>query len=160
MDAARRVREARRSGNLESARQLALVLVVEHPLDAELQYQAACVHDQLGREAEAVPFYEAALALGLPDEPLRGAYLGLGSTFRTLGQYRQAESTLRAGLARFPDAAELKTFLAMTLHNLGQSRQAVELLLTVVADTSADAHVAAYREAIRFYARDIERTWT
>ena len=48
----------------------------------------------------------------------------------------------------------------MTLHNLGQSRQAVELLLTVVADTSAEAHVAAYREAIRFYARDIERTWT
>lgn len=91
---------------------------------------------------------------------MRGAYLGLGSTFRTLGQYRQAESTLRVGLARFPDAAELKTFLAMTLHNLGQSRQAVELLLTVVADTSADAHVAAYREAIRFYARDIERAWT
>jgi hypothetical protein len=30
----------------------------------------------------------------------------------------------------------------------------------VVADTSADAHVAAYREAIRFYARDIERAWT
>jgi len=160
MDAARRVLEARRSGDLEGARQLALVLVAEHSLDAELQYEAACVHDQLGREAEAVPFYEAALALGLHDEPLRGAYLGLGSTFRTLGQYRQAESTLRVGLARFPDAAELKTFLAMTLHNLGQSRQAVELLLTVVADTSADAHVAAYREAIRFYARDIERAWT
>jgi tetratricopeptide (TPR) repeat protein len=160
MDAALRVREARRSGDLESARQLALVLAAEHPRDAELQYQAACVHDQLGREAEAVPFYEAALALGLPDESLRGAYLGLGSTFRTLGQYRQAEATLQAGLAHFPDAAELKTFLAMTLHNLGQSRQAVELLLTVVADTSADAHVAAYRDAIRFYARDIERTWT
>jgi tetratricopeptide (TPR) repeat protein len=160
MDAALRVREARRSGDLESARRLALVLVAEHPGDAELQYQAACVHDQLGREAEAVPFYEAALALGLPDESLRGAYLGLGSTFRTLGQYRQAEATLQAGLAHFPDAAELKTFLAMTLHNLGKSRQAVELLLTVVADTSADAHVAAYRDAIRFYARDIERTWT
>ena len=67
---------------------------------------------------------------------------------------------MQAGLAHFPDAAELKTFLAMTLHNLGQSRQAVELLLTVVADTSADAHVGAYREAIRFYARDVERTWT
>jgi len=160
MDAALRVREARRSGDLESARRLALVLAAEHPGDAELQYQAACVHDQLGREAEAVPFYEAALALGLPDESLRGAYLGLGSTFRTLGQYRQAEATLQAGLAHFPDAAELKTFLAMTLHNLGQSRQAVELLLTVVADTSADAHVATYREAIRFYARDVERTWT
>jgi len=160
MEAAQRVREARRSGDLEGARQLALGLAAEHPRDAELQYEAACVHDQLGREAEAVPFYEAALGLGLPEESLRGAYLGLGSTLRTLGRYRQAEATLQAGLARFPDAAELKTFLAMTLHNLGQSRQAVELLLTVLADTSADAHVAAYRKAIRHYARDIERIWT
>ena len=160
MEAAQRVREARRSGDLEGARQLALGLAAEHPRDAELQYEAACVHDELGREAEAVPFYEAALVLGLPEESLRGAYLGLGSTLRTLGRYRQAEATLRAGLARFPDAAELKTFLAMTLHNLGQSRQAVELLLTVLADTSADAHVATYRKAIRFYARDIERVWT
>lgn len=117
------------------------------------------MHDQLGREAEAVPFYEAALSLGLPDELLRGAYLGLGSTLRTLGRYGQAEATLQAGLARFPDAAEIKTFLAMTMHNLGQSRQAVELLLAVLADTSADPHVAAYQNAIRFYARDIERVW-
>ena len=159
MQAALRVREARRSGDLDRARQVALELVAEHPGDAELQYEAACVHDQLGREAEAVSFYEAALALGLPDELLRGAYLGLGSTLRTLGQYRQAEATLYAGLARFPDAAEIKTFLAMTLHNLGQSRQAVELLLVVVADTSDDPHLKSYREAIRFYARDIERVW-
>ena len=159
MQAALRVREARRSGDLDRARQVALELVAEHPGDAELQYEAACVHDQLGREAEAVSFYEAALALGLPDELLRGAYLGLGSTLRTLGQYRQAEATLHAGLARFPDAAEIKTFLAMTLHNLGQSRQAVELLLVVVADTSDDPHLKSYREAIRFYARDIERVW-
>ena len=110
--------------------------------------------------AQAVPFYEAALALGLPPQSLRGAYLGLGSTYRTLGRYEQAEATLREGLAHFADAAELRTFLAMTLHNRGQSRQAVELLLGVVADTSADAHVAAYREAIRFYAQDVERTWT
>ena len=156
---ARRIRGVRRAGDLEGARRLALELVAGHRQDAELLYETACVHDQLGLEAEAVPLYEAALALGLPEESVRGAYLGLGSTLRTLGRYLQAEATLRAGLARFPDAAELKTFLAMTMHNLGQSRQAVELLLSVVADTSADAHVAAYRDAIRFYARDIERTW-
>jgi tetratricopeptide (TPR) repeat protein len=159
MEPARRVREARSSGDLEAARALALALVAGHPGDAQLQYEAACVHDQLGLEAEAVPFYEAALALGLSPESLRGAYLGLGSTLRTLGRYEQAEATLRAGLARFADAAEIRTFLAMTLHNRGQSRQAVEMLLGVVADTSADAHVAAYRRAIRFYAQDVERTW-
>jgi hypothetical protein len=34
------------------------------------------------------------------------------------------------------------------------------MLLGVVADTSADAHVVAYRKAIRFYAQDVERTWS
>ena len=47
---ARRVRDARRSGDLEGARRLALALVAEHPGHAELQYEAACVHDQLGLE--------------------------------------------------------------------------------------------------------------
>ena len=62
-------------------------------------------------------------------------------------------------LARCADAAELQTFLAMTLHNLGRSKEAVELLLAVLARTSADPEVQAYREAILFYARDIERAW-
>ena len=51
----------------------------------------------------------------------------------------------------------------MTIHHRGRSRQAMELLLAVVAvvaDTSADAHVAACRAAIRFHAKDVERTWT
>jgi hypothetical protein len=65
----------------------------------------------------------------------------------------------REGLARFEDAAELKTFLAMTLHNLGRSKEGVELLLAVLAQSSADAHIQEYREAILFYAQDIDRSW-
>jgi tetratricopeptide (TPR) repeat protein len=95
----------------------------------------------------------------LAPEQLRSAYLGLGSTYRALGQYQAAERTLREGLARFPDARELKTFLAMALHNLGESKRAVELLLSVLAETSADEHVRSYREAILFYAQDIDRSW-
>lgn len=117
------------------------------------------MHDFLGREAQAVPYYLAALAGHLTHEQQRSAYLGLGSTYRALGQYAAAERTLAEGLTRFPDAAELKTFLAMVLHNLGRSKQAVELLLAVLAQSSADAYVQDYREAILFYAQDIERSW-
>lgn len=149
----------RRAGRHEEARSLAVQLAAQFPADAELHYEAACVHDFLGREAEAVPFYRTALAGSLSAEHLRSAYLGLGSTYRALGQYPAAERTLREGLSRFPEAAELKAFLAMALHNLGQSKQAVELLLTVLAQSSSDAHVQGYREAILFYAQDIERSW-
>jgi Thioredoxin domain-containing protein len=159
MSYAEQVRALRRAGKHEEACSLALSLTAASPQDAELQYEAACVHDYLGREAQAVPFYLAALAGKLPAEQQRSAYLGLGSTYRTLGQYEAAERTLSEGLARFADAAELKIFLAMVLHNLGRSKQAVELLLAVLAQSSADAHVQAYREAILFYAQDIERSW-
>jgi hypothetical protein len=47
----------------------------------------------------------------------------------------------------------------MTLHNLGQSKRAVELLLTLLAQSSTDVHLQHYREAILFYAQDIERSW-
>jgi hypothetical protein len=123
MSPSEQVLSLRRAGQHEQARTLAVSLAGQFPGDAELQYQAVCVHDFLGRESEAIPFYLAALAGQLPAEHLRSAHLGLGSTFRALG------------LARFPDAAELKVFLAMELHNLGQSKQAVELLLGVLAQS-------------------------
>ena len=159
MNNAERVRALRRAGDHEAARNLAAELAASAPDDCELQYEAACVHDYLGREAQAVPFYVAALAGRLPSEQMRSAYLGLGSTYRALGQYPAAADTLREGLTHFPDAAELKTFLAMALHNLGESKHAVELLLTVLAETSADEHIRGLREAIAFYAQDIERSW-
>jgi len=160
MSPAEQILTLRRAGKHEEACALAISLAAQSPADAELQYQAACIHDFLGREVLAVPFYLSAMSGELSVEHLRSAYLGLGSTYRALGQYPQAELTLREGLARFPDAAELKAFLAMALHNLGQSKQAVELLLTVLAQSSSDAYVQGYREAILFYAQDIERSWS
>jgi tetratricopeptide (TPR) repeat protein len=159
MSNAEKILALRRAGDHEGACRLAVELAASAPDDCELQYETACVHDYLGREAQAVPFYLAALAGHLAPEQLRSAYLGLGSTYRALGQYPAAERTLREGLARFPDAGELKTFLAMALQNLGESKRAVELLLTVLAETSADEHVRSYREAILFYAQDIDRSW-
>ena len=159
MTPAEQVVSLRRAGRHDEARTLAVALAVRHPGDATLQYQAACVHDFLGLEARAVPYYLAGIAGTLSPEQLRSAYLGLGSTYRALGRYAEAERTLEDGLARFPDAAELEVFLAMALHNVGKSKQAVERLLRVLARTSGDAELQSYREAILLYAQDIERSW-
>ena len=136
-----------------------VALAKQHPGDASIQYEAACVHDFLGEEAAAVPYYVAAIAGDLDEEGLRGAYLGLGSTYRTLGRYAEAERTLLRGLERYPEANELKVFLAMVLHNLGRSKEAVESLLGLLASTSSDSEIQAYASAIRLYAQDVERKW-
>lgn len=129
------------------------------PGDAGVLYEAACVHDRLGLESEAVPYYVAAIERGLTGEALRGAYLGLGSTYRALGRYAESKATFLEGLARFPGAQEIRVFLAMTLHNLGEHHEAVASLLRVIADTTADAETQGYERAIRLYAENLDRIW-
>ncbi|MFM1715894.1 tetratricopeptide repeat protein [Aeromonas salmonicida] len=66
-------------GRIEEARQHGLLQLAEHPQDAELHYEVAGLHDNLGREAQAILLYQRAIALGLTGEALRGAWLGLGA---------------------------------------------------------------------------------
>ena len=105
-----------------------------------------------GLEAEAVPFYLAALAGQLPPVARRSAYTGLGGTYRTLGLFKQARATLENGLREFPSANEMRVFLAMVHHNLGESKVAVEGLLHVLVVTTNDPELRAYARAIEFYA--------
>ncbi|MGL4573528.1 MAG: tetratricopeptide repeat protein [Burkholderiaceae bacterium] len=150
----------RKAGELEQARAALLILAREHPNDARILYETAGIHDRLGYEADAVPFYQQAITLGLPEDDLRGAFTCLGSTFRTLGRYQEALQTLRAGKDKFPQAREIDVFMAMTLHNLGRHSEAMQLLLNTLLDTCGNANINAYERALRFYAQDIDKTWT
>jgi len=152
-------RALRATGEHEKARELLIGLAHDLPGDAVVQYETACVHDYLGHEAEAVPFYVAALSGELPSNLRRSAFTGLGSTYRTLGLFRQAHETLSQGLAEFPEANEIRVFLAMACYNLGQPKVAVEGLLRLLAAATNDQEIKAYARAIEFYAQDIDRTW-
>lgn len=134
-------------------------LAGRHPHDAAIAYQAAWSHDRLGLEAQAVAFYERALdGTGLAAQDRHGAFLGLGSTLRVLGRYEEAREVLGRGLGEFAQDAALRTFLAMTLYNLGESREAVRTLLLVSAATSEDPQVRSYRPAIEYYADHLDDT--
>ncbi|MET9652795.1 tetratricopeptide repeat protein [Streptomyces sp. NPDC006460] len=150
----------REKGAREEARERLLALAARHPEDAEVAYQTAWAHDVLGLEAEAVPFYETALgaAAALAEEDRRGAFLGLGSTYRVLGRYEEAVTTLRRGAEEFPDDGALRTFLAMALFNTGEHHESTRLLLRLLAATSEDPSVRRYREAVEYYAEDLHET--
>jgi predicted Zn-dependent protease len=149
----------REGGELEQALPLLLELRAEHPDDPQVAVQTAWVHDSLGLEEEAVPHYEAALAAGLPDEQARGAYLGLGSTLRTLGRDADAERVFRAGIERFPDFRPLRVFHAMLEYNTGRPREAVRALIEVLLETTDDPAIQRYRRSLGAYAEDLDRSW-
>lgn len=149
----------RETGRREEARERLVALSSALPLDAEVAYQAAWVHDTLGLEAQAVPYYERALSgSALTDDDRRGALLGLGSTYRILGRHEEAVATLSEGVAEFPDDNGLKTFLAMALYNTGRTHDAMQLLLTLLVTTTGDPELAGYRPAIEEYAKDLDAT--
>jgi tetratricopeptide (TPR) repeat protein len=148
----------RKEGRAEEARAILLELVTERPDDPQVHYQCAWVHDSLGREREAVPFYECAIADGLTGRDLEGAFVGLGSTYRSLGEFRKAIETLRQGVAWFPETRAMEVFLAMALYNVGEHHEATELLLQTLAETSADEKISAYKEAILFCAGRLDET--
>ncbi len=149
----------RQSGDVEGARDLLLGLHRESPGDAQVNLQCAWAHDRLGLEEDAVPYYEAAIRLGLERSDLGDALLGLGSTYRTLGRYEEALATLDRAVAEFPDHRGFQTFRAMALYNNGRAKEACELLLVLLSDTTSDDGIAGYREAIDTYAEDLDRVW-
>lgn len=151
--------ELRKNGQHETAKAQLLTLAVEFPLDATVQYETACVHDFLGLERQAIPFYLSAIQNGLSGSALRSAYLGLGSTYRTLGMYAASKTTFLEGLRHFPEASELQVFLAMTRYNLTEYHSAVTTLLTLLVDTTNDSAIQNYARAIREYAKDLEYVW-
>lgn len=144
---------------LEQARTLLLDLAAAYPDDAEITFQTAVVHDNLGLERESIPFYVRALELGLSGPDLERAYLGLGSTYRSLGEYQKAEETLRRGVKEFPDNRALQVFLAMTLYNTQQYKEAMELVLTNLLETTSDEKLQYFNRPLSYYASHLDETW-
>lgn len=148
----------RTTGNLKEANDILVKLASEYPDDPHINYQCAWSFDVMGLEKEAVPYYEKAIAIGLPDEDMKEAYLGLGSTYRTIGEYEKSKRLFLEGLERY-DSNSLRVFLAMTLFNLGEHEKSMELLLKVIAETSADEDVSGYKKAIEFYSDKLTQLW-
>ncbi|AOS45635.1 Tetratrico peptide repeat protein [Lacunisphaera limnophila] len=140
---------ARAHGQLAAILPRLQQLDARHPNVAEIAYQLAWTCDVLGRDAEALPWYEKAVALGLPGNELAGALLGLGSTLRQLGQFERSASVLRSAQLQFPDNREFDAFLALTLHAAGQSGEALRVALDALCDTAEDPGIRAYQRAIR-----------
>lgn len=149
----------RSDGKLNESNELLKRLAEHHPNDAYINYQCAWSFDVLGQEFQAVPYYEKAIQGNLNDEDLANAYLGLGSTYRALGEYENSRITLEQGLKQFPYNLAIQVFYAMTLFNLNEHERAMELLLKNIATTSSDPDVQKYKNAIEFYSDKLREVW-
>ncbi|MBD8027435.1 tetratricopeptide repeat protein [Ureibacillus sp. 179-F W5.1 NHS] len=151
--------DLRGKGKLKESNNILIDLVQNFPNHASLNYQCAWSFDVLGEETRAVPYYEKAIKLGLPKKELEGALIGLGSTYRTIGEYEKSKETFQKGLKLFPNNHAIKVFYSMTLYNLEEYQQAMEVLLLCLVNTTTDEDLLNYEKAIRFYANKLNETW-
>jgi tetratricopeptide (TPR) repeat protein len=151
--------QLRKEGKLKESNKVLLELVARYPNDPIVNYHCAWSFDALGLEKKAIQYYEKAISIGLPNEDLRGAYLGLGSTYRTLGKYKKSKKIFEEGLVKFPQDEAMKVFYAMTMYNLKGYSEAMEILLFSIAQTSSDKNIKKYKKAIKFYADKLDQIW-
>ncbi|ATP42125.1 hypothetical protein CSE16_20095 [Solibacillus sp. R5-41] len=149
----------RQEGELIESNQLLLEMINKEPQDAYLNYQCAWSLDVLGEESRAVPFYEKAIQNGLAGEDLENALLGLGSTYRTLGEYEKSREVFQQGVTLFPNNRAIQVFFSMTLYNLNDHKTAMEFLLKCLVETTSDANIENYKRAIDFYADKLDEVW-
>jgi tetratricopeptide (TPR) repeat protein len=144
---------------LAQARMLLLDLVKIYPDNAEIHYQTGVAHDNSGMGKEAIPYYQHALELGLSGPDLERCLLGLGSTYRALGFYKEAVGTLRRGVKEFPINRALQVLLAISLYNTQNYKEAMELVLANLMETTSDEKLQYYKRGISYYAQHLDETW-
>ncbi|MGE7768873.1 tetratricopeptide repeat protein [Peribacillus sp. NPDC096540] len=149
----------RKSRSYKESNHLLLRLVQDFPNDGSINYQCAWSFDLLGEESKAVTFYENAISLGLSSNELEGALLGLGSTYRILGEYEKSKNVFLQGIKAFPNNRAIQVFYSMTLYNLNEHSKAMELLLKCLVDTTSDNELISYKRAIDFYSNKLDEVW-
>jgi tetratricopeptide (TPR) repeat protein len=112
------------------------------------RYDEACAHDRAGREEEAIPCYEEALSLGLPDPWRSQALLGLGSSYRNVLRHAEAIALLQDAAAEYPDDTAIRVFLALALWSGGREREGFATIGKVALE---NADLGGYGRAAALY---------
>lgn len=141
---------------LKEARTLLLELAAAYPDDAEILFQTGVAHDNSGLGSEAVPYYVRALELGLSGPDLERCLLGLGSTYRYLGNYEQAEEILRRGVKEFPHNRAIQVLHAMSLYNMERYKEAMEIVLTNLLEATNDEKLQYFKRGLMYYATHLD----
>lgn len=129
-------------------------LAAQYPDHAVVQYEAGGAYDYAGQEAQAVPYYERAHALGLPDHLKPRLALQWGSTLRNLGRHEEAMALLKDACDTYPQHTALKAFYALALLSGGQAEKAV--IAALEACLLTPSALEKYDRALRSYVQDLK----
>lgn len=142
--------ELQRKGLLIESNHVIMELLLQDSHNASLQYQCAVSLDILGQEIESIPYYEKAIELGLLNEELEYAFVGLGTIYRSHGRFLESKALFNQAIIEFPGKEQMKVFYAMALYNLGEYREAMEFLIDVLSWTTTNQDILKNYRSITY----------
>lgn len=122
------------------------------PEDPDALFEVGGAHDSTGFTAEAVGYYERAVAAGLSGVRRRRVSIQLASSLRETGHPERALAMLAEERLRGSDAYDdaLAMCEALTLAKLGRDREGLAVALTALAP-----HLPRYQRSTVNYARGL-----
>jgi tetratricopeptide (TPR) repeat protein len=154
-----RAKELRQSDKLEESQDLLLSLLEEYPEDPQVLFEVGGAYDVMGWENLAIPYYQDSVTQGLEGPELQECLVCLGSSLRLVGETDEAVSTLLKATEQFPENNSGRAFLALAYYSNEQYEESVRLLLELLLETTEDADILAYKDALDFYKDNLDEVW-
>jgi tetratricopeptide (TPR) repeat protein len=125
------------SGKPEDDLDALLAAARANPDDVQAVLAAGGACDRIGREHDAIGYYERARELGIPEELKQDFTIWYGSTLRNVGRLEESVTRLAEGCALYPENATMRAFLALALHSSGHHSLAMASMLEAALAAAA-----------------------
>ncbi len=145
----------RLQGDLESAFKLVSPLVDNEINNALVQFEMALIYDAMSQDDEAIPLYEKALSIGVPQEKRCELILCLGSSYRNVGKVDSAKRILKTAIEEFPNHIGLRCFYALALNSAGEKGLAARILMDAILNIQPES-VKPYVKGLLHYRNEFE----
>lgn len=126
----------------------------EYRGNAVYLYEYANALDFLGKENEAIPLYQNAIKLGLPEKMKTQAEIQLGSSLSIVGDNKTAIDILNRVYKKTGDPASLE-FLCLSLYRSGELKKALKLALNFIL-SGDQGLLPEYKRALSEYLDEID----
>ncbi|MBS2773098.1 tetratricopeptide repeat protein [Anoxybacillus rupiensis] len=145
----------RREGDLQKAYHLLIPLEKTEVDNPFIHLEIGFTLDAMGKEEEAIHYYEKALSLGLPAEQRCVALLCLGSSLRNIGKLDDAKHILKTAMDEFPNHIGIHCFYALAQYHAGEHGQSVRTLINAILLLSPES-VKPFTQSLQYYVNELK----
>ncbi len=153
-----KARELRRQDDLEGSQEQLLELMDVYPDHPLVLFEVGGAYDVMDEVEMAIPYYRRAIEAGLDGRDLQECLVCLGSTLRVVGEHEEAVETLERAVDEFPENRSARVFLALAHYSNGDADLAVSDLLGLLLETTTDADILAYADALDYFKDNLDET--